>query len=178
MSSIIRSQLSSCECCKLCKYERHPNRPDLQPTQVGNWREFVRNTPLSHFYPKNMVFLSYKTFSLEIQIFSAIARTFGGDTSLLFGLYHNGLQQWERLVMSHCFELFENIRYEAILYADSKKWSQWQIERFHSTFLETYRCLKSEHPNLKCTDLVPIAWLSTYMWIYFLIALLGLTTSS
>lgn len=31
-----------------------------------------------------------------------------------------------------------------------------QVERFHSTFLEIYRCLKTEYPTFKDTELVPI----------------------
>lgn len=37
MSSTIRLQTSSCQCCKLYKYERHPNKPNLQPTPIPNY---------------------------------------------------------------------------------------------------------------------------------------------
>jgi len=34
MASIIRTQLSTCTTCKLYKYDRHPNKPPLQPTPI------------------------------------------------------------------------------------------------------------------------------------------------
>lgn len=37
MSRTIRKQLSSCECCKLYKHERHLNKPLLQPTPVPSY---------------------------------------------------------------------------------------------------------------------------------------------
>jgi len=37
MSSTIRLRTSLCQCCKLYKYERHPNKPNLQPTPILNY---------------------------------------------------------------------------------------------------------------------------------------------
>lgn len=37
MASTIRVQLSSCECCKLFKYDRHLNKPVLHPTPIPDY---------------------------------------------------------------------------------------------------------------------------------------------
>lgn len=159
MASTIRRQLSSCECCKLFKYERHPNRPFLQPK-----------------YPCEILHIDI--FTLEKKIYLSCIDKFTKFAKLFLLESKSSIHLREKLVEAlHyftvprvlvsdnergllCPTVLNYLRTLGIgLYNTPTQKSEvnGQIERFHSTFLEIYRCLKSEHPDFKFNELVAIA---------------------
>lgn len=163
MASTIRRQLSSCECCKLFKYERHPNRPFLQLTPIPK-------------YPCEILHIDI--FTLEKKIYLSCIDTFTKFAKLFLLESKSSIHLREKLVEAlHyftvprvlvsdnergllCPTVLNYLRTLGIgLYNTPTQKSEvnGQIERFHSTFLEIYRCLKSEHPDFKFNELVAIA---------------------
>nr|AAL13731.1 LD21171p [Drosophila melanogaster] len=163
MSSTIRLQTSSCQCCKLYKYERHPNKPNLQPTPIPNYPCEILHIDI--FALEKRLYLSC------IDKFSKFAKLFHLQSKASVHLRETLVEALHyftapKVLVSDnergllCPTVLNYLRSLDIdlYYAPTQKSEvNGQVERFHSTFLEIYRCLKDELPTFKPVELVHIA---------------------
>jgi len=163
MASLIKSQVSSCQVFKKCKYDRHPNKPELQLTPILKYPCEILHIDL--FTLENHRFLSC------IHKFSKFAKLFPIDskssirlrekfTEVLhyFSALNTMVSDNERGLLCPTVLNYLQSLGIAVYYTPSQKSEvNGQIERSHSTFLEIYRCLKNDNPNLKVMELVFIA---------------------
>lgn len=163
MSSTIRLQTSSCHCCKLFKYDRHLNRPNLQPTPIPNYPCEILHIDI--FMLEKRLYLSC------IDKFSKFAKLFHLQSKASVHLRETLVEALHyftapKVLVSDnergllCPTVLNYLRSLDInlYYAPTQKSEvNGQVERFHSTFLEIYRCLKTELPTFKPVELVPIA---------------------
>lgn len=163
MASTIRKQISSCEFCKLYKYERHANKPILQPTPIPR-------------YPCEILHIDIFTLDKRIYLscinkFTNFAKLFPLESKSSIHLRENLVEVLHyftvpRLLVSDkdrgrlCPTVLNYLRtlgVELNYTPTQKSEINVQIERFNSTFLEIYRCFKCEHPGFKNNELVAIA---------------------
>jgi len=163
MASLIKSQVSSCQVCKKCKYNRHPNKTELQLTPIPQ-----NPCKILHIVP---FAIEYHKFLSCIDTFSKFANLFSIDfkssirlgeklTEVLhyFTAPKTMVSDNERgLLCPTVLNYLQSLGIAVYYTPPQKSEVNAQIERFHSTFLEIYRCLKNDNPNLKVMELVFIA---------------------
>jgi len=163
MASRIKTQVSSCQVCKMFKYDRHPNKPELQLTPIPTYPCEILHIDL--FTLENHKFLSC------IDKFSKFAKLFPIDSKSSIHLRENLIEVLhyftapktlvsdnERgLLCPTVLNYLQSLGIEVYYTPSQKSEVNGQVERFHSTFLEIYRCLKNDNLSLKVMELVFIA---------------------
>jgi len=163
MASRIRSLVSSCRTCKMFKYDRHPAKPELQLTPIPNYPCEILHIDL--FTIESLKFLSCidkflkfaKLFPIESK--SAVhLREKLTEVLHYFTAPKTIVSDNERgLLCPTVLNYLQSLGITVYYTPSQKSKVNGQVERFHSTFLEIYRCLKNDNRNMKVIELVFIA---------------------
>lgn len=162
MASLVKKYTKSCEICNTNKYDRHPFHPEFQPTPVPSYPceilhldiieiqnekfiscidKFSKFGKLFHIKNRSVLHLRGKIIKI-IQYFTApkILVT-DNESSFLSPIIINFLK------------LLGIKLYHTPVHRSEVN---GQVERFHSTILEIYRCLRAEHKDLRLKELLNI----------------------
>lgn len=163
MNSLITKYTRTCEVCRANKYDRHPVSPELQPTPVPSYPCEILHMDIMEI--QNEKFISC------IDKFSKFAKLFHikNKSSLhlrdkvtkvlhYFTVPKILVTDNERSFLSPIIMNFIRML-DIKLYQTPVHRSEvnGQVERFHSTILEIYRCLKAEYKGLRLKELLNIA---------------------
>jgi len=163
MTSRMKLQVSSCHVCKMYKYDRHPNKPELQVTPIPAYPCEILHIDI--FALENHKFLScIDKFSKFAKLFPIESKSAVHLRERLTEVLHyfsapkTLVSDNERgLLCPTVLNYLQSLGISVYYTPSQKSEVNGQIERFHSTFLEIYRCLKNDRPNLKVMELVFIA---------------------
>jgi len=158
MASRIRSLVSSCRAC-----DRHPAKPELQLTPIPNYPCEILHIDL--FTIESLKFLScIDKFSKFVKLFPIESKSAVHLREKLTEVLHyftapdTIVSDNERgLLCPTVLNYLQSLGITVYYTPSQKSEVNGQVERFHSTFLEIYRCLKNDNRNLKVTELVFIA---------------------
>lgn len=161
MQAKIDQIVKQCKICKTQKYERHPPKPNLMPTPLPQYAGQIIHIDI--FYTNNKVLLTaIDKFSKYAQVRIIKSRAVQDikdplkDLLMSFGTPQHLVIDNEKSLTSapitYMLENELNIKIFKVPPYCSK--INGQIERFHSTFSEIMRCLKSEKIHNSFEDLI------------------------
>lgn len=163
MNSLITKYVKTCEVCLANKYDRHPVVPELQPTPVPSYPceilhmdiveiqnekflscidKFSKFAKLFHIKNKSSLYLREKL--TKILHYFTIPRILVTDNERSF----------LSPILVNFIKLLDIKMYQTPV---NRSEVNGQVERFHSTILEIYRCLKAEYKDLRLRELLNIA---------------------
>lgn len=163
MASRIRAFTATCQICKYQKYDRHTNKPFLQPTPIP-----TRPCEILHI---DIFMLEGKKYLSCLDKFSKFAKLFPLEPKSAlhlreelvkvlhyFSVPKTMVSDNERGLLCPTVLNFLKTLGIQVYYAPSQRSEvNGQVERFHSTFLEIYRCLKQEYPTCTVNELADIS---------------------
>lgn len=151
MTKKIRSKINLCQTCKVNKYDRHPNKTDLQETPIPTFPGHTIHIDI-YITNKHHILTAIDKFSKYALAKLINSRSMEDirkplrDMLFYFGVPKSVIMDNEKSFNSASILFF--------LHPPYTSGSNGQVERFHSTFTEIMRCLKAQDPSINFEELV------------------------
>ena len=163
MRSLVRDYTKNCEVCKLNKYDRHFIKPQLQPTPIPKYPCEILHIDIFEIH--GLKFISC------IDKFSKFAKLFHIQNRSAIHLKHKLTKVLHyftvpRIIVSDnekgfltptILNFIRSLNIEIYYTPIQRSEVNGQIERFHSTLIEIYRCVSREIKNLSHKDMINLA---------------------
>lgn len=163
MASLIKKYTEACEICKLNKYDRHPNVPEFQPTPIPSYACEILHMDIMELQNEKFITCIDK-FSKFGKIFHIQNRSVLHLRDKIAKVLHyftvpkilvtDNERSFLSPILLNFIKMLGIKHYQTPVYRSEVN---GQVERFHSTILEIYRCLKVEYKGLRLKELLNIA---------------------
>lgn len=163
MRSLICQYTRNCEVCKLNKYDRHPYKPKLQATPIPKYSCEILHIDI--FEIQGFKFIScIDKFSKFAKLFHIKNRSAIHLKSKLTKVLHYFtvprmvvLDNEKGFLTPTILNFIRSLNIEIYFTPVQRSEVNGQIERFHSTLIEIYRCLSRETKNMGTKDMINLA---------------------
>lgn len=163
MSKFIKKYTKSCKTCGYNKYDRHPQKPELQATPIPSYPTEILHIDIIEMSGEKFISCIDK-FSKFVKFFKIKNKSVLHIRDKLIKVLHYFTAP-KTLVMDNegsfispiTLNYLESLGIEIYLAPPQKSEVNGAIERVHSTIIEIVRCLQSEYPDCSLKEIVNIA---------------------
>lgn len=163
MKNLIKKYTQTCETCNTNKYDRHPDKPELQKTPIPTYPSEILHIDIMEiktekfiscidkyskfakfFHIKNKSVLHLREKLIKILHYFTIPKLLVMDNEKSF-------------VSPIIVDYLKTLKIESYLTPSQKSEVNGTVERVHSTVIEIVRCLQDEYKDLTLKELINIA---------------------
>jgi len=163
MNALVKKFTAECETCKRNKYDRHPSNPLLKATPIPRYACEILHVDILNLQGEKFISVLDK-FSKFAKLFHIKNRSTLHLREKMIKILHyftaprimvtdNEGGFLSPLVQNY----LESLGIKIYRTPSQRSEVNGQVERFHSTFMEIFRCIKEDFKDLKFKELVSIA---------------------
>lgn len=163
MYALIRKFVANCEVCNTNKYDRNPNKPEIQETPSPTSPCEILHMDIMEIQDQKFISVIDK-FSKFAKLFHISDRSVLNIREKLVKILHYFtapkilVSDNESSFISPLIKDFlERLGVKIYLTPSQRSEVNGQVERLHSTLIEIYRCLRAEKPELSVQELMYVS---------------------